>query len=96
MRFVILGVNWGSSTQAQIYKTALTSTQKLISINEHVKNYKPDILLLCDNPQYRCALVDFAYLITKNNSLLIVGEIEKVGSFLIYVHTYEFSHISNI
>lgn len=75
---LFLGVNWGSSTQAQIYKTALTATQKLIGISEHVKNYKPQILLLCDNPKYRALLVEFAYFITKNNSLLIIGGIEKV------------------
>lgn len=70
-------VNWGSSTQAQTYKTALTTSQRLINIGEHVKNYKPQILLLCGNPQGRPPLIDFANLITKNNSLLIIGDINQ-------------------
>ncbi|KAJ8946616.1 hypothetical protein NQ318_007219 [Aromia moschata] len=68
-------VNWGSSTQAQTYKTALTTAQRLINIGEHVKNYKPQILVLCGSPQARPPLLDFANLITKNNSLLIIGDV---------------------
>ncbi|XP_076260652.1 sodium potassium chloride cotransporter isoform X1 [Rhynchophorus ferrugineus] len=68
-------VNWGSSTQAQTYKTALTTSLKLINVNEHVKNYKPQILVLCGLPKHRLPLLDMANLITKNHSLLIVGDI---------------------
>ncbi|VEN49210.1 unnamed protein product [Callosobruchus maculatus] len=68
-------VNWGSSTQAQTYKTALTTTQRLNNIDEHVKNYKPQILLLCSGPYVRPALLDFANLITKRHSLLIIGDV---------------------
>ncbi|KAF2899446.1 hypothetical protein ILUMI_06729 [Ignelater luminosus] len=68
-------VNWGSSTQAQIYKTALTTSHRLINIGEHVKNYQPQILLLCGKAPSRPPLLDFANLIAKNNSLLIVAEI---------------------
>ncbi|KAB0800350.1 hypothetical protein PPYR_06090 [Photinus pyralis] len=70
-------VNWGSSTQAQTYKTALTTSHRLINIGEHVKNYQPQILLLCGKPQARPPLLDFANLITKNNSLLIIAEIAE-------------------
>lgn len=68
-------VNWGSSTQAQTYKTALATAHRLISIGEHVKNYKPQILVLCGSPKSRPPLVDIANLITKNNSLLILGDV---------------------
>lgn len=71
-------VNWGSSTQAQTYKTALSSVLKLSSINEHVKNYRPQILVLSGKPCARPPLLDMAYLITKNNALLICGEIVEV------------------
>lgn len=71
-------VNWGSSTQAQTYKTALTTAHRLINIGEHVKNYKPQILVLCGSPQNRPPLIDFANLITKNNSLLLLGEVVQV------------------
>ncbi|XP_014204971.1 bumetanide-sensitive sodium-(potassium)-chloride cotransporter isoform X2 [Copidosoma floridanum] len=68
-------VNWGSSTQAQTYKTALTIAYRLNSIDDHVKNYCPQILALSGTPNARPALVHLANLITKNNSLLICGEI---------------------
>ncbi|XP_059352273.1 bumetanide-sensitive sodium-(potassium)-chloride cotransporter-like isoform X2 [Daphnia carinata] len=68
-------VNWGSSTQAQTYRAALTSIQQLVHIEEHVKNYRPQILVLTGLPNTRPALVDFAYLICKNNSLMICGNV---------------------
>ncbi|KAL1139874.1 hypothetical protein AAG570_006851 [Ranatra chinensis] len=69
--------NWGSSTQAQIYKTALLTVQKLASSSEHVKNYQPQLLVLSGPPQNRPALIDLANLITKHNSLLVCAEILK-------------------
>lgn len=68
-------VNWGSSTQEQIYKGALSSTLKLQNIGDHVKNYHPSILVLAGNPMNRPPLIDLANLITKNHSLMIVGDI---------------------
>ncbi|EFX79453.1 hypothetical protein DAPPUDRAFT_319556 [Daphnia pulex] len=68
-------VNWGSSTQAQTYRAALTSIQQLVHIEEHVKNYRPQILVLTGLPNTRPALVDFAYLICKNNSLMVCGNV---------------------
>lgn len=72
-------VNWGSSTQAQTYKTALTSVHRLTHTGEHVKNYRPQILVLAGRVHARPSLLDFANLITKNNSLLIVGELSDVN-----------------
>ena len=68
-------MNWGSSTQAQTYKTALSIVYRLNSIDEHVKNYAPQILALSGAPGARPALLHLANLITKNHSLLISGEI---------------------
>ncbi|KAK9884761.1 hypothetical protein WA026_007609 [Henosepilachna vigintioctopunctata] len=70
-------VNWGSTTQAQMYKTALQSVQQLNTVEEHVKNYRPQILALTGMPSARPALVDFAYLITKNLSMLVCGHINE-------------------
>ncbi|XP_044762363.1 bumetanide-sensitive sodium-(potassium)-chloride cotransporter [Coccinella septempunctata] len=70
-------VNWGSSTQAQTYKTALGMALRLNSVGEHVKNYKPQILVLSGSPKARPPLVDFANLITRSNSLLILGDIQE-------------------
>uniref|UniRef100_A0A914YTL2 Solute carrier family 12 member 2 n=1 Tax=Panagrolaimus superbus TaxID=310955 RepID=A0A914YTL2_9BILA len=68
-------VNWGSSKQAHAYRRAIQSCQKLEKINEHVKNYRPQILVLCGNPASRPSLVDFAHAITKGNSLLVCGHV---------------------
>ncbi|XP_050685671.1 bumetanide-sensitive sodium-(potassium)-chloride cotransporter isoform X2 [Leptidea sinapis] len=68
-------VNWGSSTQAQMYKTALSSAHNLARTGEHVKNYWPQLLVLSGKPQDRPALVDLGHLITKAGSLMIVGDI---------------------
>lgn len=70
-------VNWGSSTQAQTYKNALISVQQLNNVEEHVKNYRPQILVLSGTPNNRPILVDFAYSLTKNVSLLLCGHVVK-------------------
>ncbi|CAI2352393.1 unnamed protein product [Caenorhabditis sp. 36 PRJEB53466] len=66
-------VNWGSSTQAHSYKNALSSMIKLSTTEEHVKNYRPQFLVLTGNPAARPSLVDFANNITKGSSLMICG-----------------------
>uniref|UniRef100_A0AC35FLN0 Uncharacterized protein n=1 Tax=Panagrolaimus sp. PS1159 TaxID=55785 RepID=A0AC35FLN0_9BILA len=68
-------VNWGSSNQAHAYRNALQYAQKLENIDEHVKNYRPQILCLSGNPAARPPLVDFAHAITKGNSLLVCGHV---------------------
>lgn len=68
-------VNWGSTTQAQTYKNALISVQQLNNVEEHVKNYRPQILVLSGLPNTRPILVDFAYMLTKNLSLLVCGHV---------------------
>ncbi|XP_017777968.1 PREDICTED: solute carrier family 12 member 2 [Nicrophorus vespilloides] len=68
-------VNWGSTTQAQIYKNALQTVHQLNNVEEHVKNYRPQILVLSGMPSARPSLVDFANMITKNISLLVCGHI---------------------
>ena len=68
-------VNWGSSTQAQTYKNALSMVYRVSNTSEHVKNYHPQILVLSGKADQRPNLVDMANLITKNNSLLIMTDI---------------------
>ncbi|XP_008544301.1 bumetanide-sensitive sodium-(potassium)-chloride cotransporter isoform X1 [Microplitis demolitor] len=68
-------VNWGSTTQAQTYNNALNAVQQLDRVEEHVKNYRPQILVLSGNPSARSILIDFAHYITKKQSLLICGDI---------------------
>ncbi|EYC27812.1 hypothetical protein Y032_0008g197 [Ancylostoma ceylanicum] len=66
-------VNWGSSTQAHSYKSALSGMIKLANTEEHVKNYRPQLLVLCGNAAARPSLVDFANSITKGTSLMMCG-----------------------
>ncbi|XP_066989480.1 bumetanide-sensitive sodium-(potassium)-chloride cotransporter-like isoform X3 [Macrobrachium rosenbergii] len=68
-------VNWGSSTQAQTYVTALKATLDLVSVEEHVKNYRPQLLVLSGTAGSRPPLIDFAHSITKNISLLSLGHV---------------------
>lgn len=71
-------VNWGSSTQAQMYNNALATVHQLDRVQDHVKNYRPQILVFSGLPSTRPPLVDFGHLITKNTSLLTCGNILKV------------------
>lgn len=68
-------VNWGSSIQAHNYRTTLASLLKLSNTEEHVKNYRPQILLMSGNPAARSILLDFASSITKGDSLLIAAHV---------------------
>lgn len=72
-------VNWGSSTQAQSYNSALKSIQELNNVNDHVKNYRPQILVLSGLPGSRPPLVDFANLLTKELSLMLCGHVVNVS-----------------
>jgi len=78
-------VNWGSSPQAQTYQEALTSIQQLATVDEHVKNFQPQILVLTGMPSARPALVDMANLICKKYSMFVCGNVIKV----------RFNHMSN-
>ncbi|XP_038222026.1 bumetanide-sensitive sodium-(potassium)-chloride cotransporter isoform X2 [Zerene cesonia] len=68
-------VNWGSTTQAQTYKTALSGVHQLNRVTEHVKNYRPQILVLTGFPGERAVLTDFTYLLTKGLSLMLCGHV---------------------
>ena len=74
--------NWGSSRQAQTYVAALKCTLDLQTVEEHVKNYRPQILVLSGLPSARPPLVDFGQIITKNNALLVCGNIIQVNVHL--------------
>ena len=69
--------NWGSSTQAQQFVTTLKNCHTLNEMPEHVKNYRPRILVFSGVPAHRQPLVDFANLITKKLSLLICAHVEE-------------------
>lgn len=68
-------ISWGSSAEALVFVNALNNSHALNEQQEHVKTYRPKILLLSGNPAHRQPLVDFANLITKKMSLLICSHI---------------------
>ncbi|XP_051567559.1 solute carrier family 12 member 10, tandem duplicate 1 [Myxocyprinus asiaticus] len=71
-------VNWGSSVQASTYNMALSYSVSLAGVEDHVKNYRPQCLVLTGPPSMRPALVDFVGSFTKNISLMICGDILMV------------------
>uniref|UniRef100_A0A669BQX0 Solute carrier family 12 member 10, tandem duplicate 1 n=1 Tax=Oreochromis niloticus TaxID=8128 RepID=A0A669BQX0_ORENI len=68
-------VNWGSSVQAGTYNMALSYSVSLTGVEDHVKNFRPQCLVLTGPPNQRPALVDFVGSFTKHISLMICGDI---------------------
>ena len=68
-------VNWGSSTQAYSYTQALNHTLKLTSVDDHIKNFRPQLMVLSGHPEHRPALVHLGSQITKNISLMVCANI---------------------
>ncbi|XP_039209772.1 solute carrier family 12 member 3 isoform X1 [Crotalus tigris] len=69
------GVNWGSSVQAGSYNMALNYSVSLNEVDDHIKNYRPQCLVLTGPPNFRPALVDFVGTFTKKLSLMICGNV---------------------
>ncbi|KAM6118042.1 LOW QUALITY PROTEIN: solute carrier family 12 member 3 [Pterocles gutturalis] len=67
-------VNWGSSMQAGSYNMALNYSVGLSEVDEHIKNYRPQCLVLTGPPNFRPALVDFVGTF-KNLSLMLCGNV---------------------
>ncbi|CAK6436611.1 unnamed protein product [Pipistrellus nathusii] len=68
-------VNWGSSVQAGSYNMALSYSVGLNEVEEHIKNYRPQCLVLTGPPNFRPALVDFVGTFTRNLSLMVCGHV---------------------
>lgn len=68
-------VNWGSSTQALTYHEALTHTLHLSGVEDHIKNFRPQCLVMTGYPNSRPALLDLVHSFTKNVGLMICGHI---------------------
>ncbi|KAM3821716.1 solute carrier family 12 member 3-like [Vipera latastei] len=73
-------VNWGSSVQAGTYNMALSNAMNLTNVEDHVKNFRPQCLVLSGPPSFRPALVDFVGAFTKNVSLMICGNVAEDSS----------------
>ncbi|WKX98262.1 hypothetical protein Q1695_013717 [Nippostrongylus brasiliensis] len=68
-------VNWGTSTTATTYKHALSGVMKLTKDEPHVKNYRPQILVLSGVPHERPHILEMASSITRGTSLLVCGNV---------------------
>uniref|UniRef100_A0A670KNI5 Solute carrier family 12 member 1 n=1 Tax=Podarcis muralis TaxID=64176 RepID=A0A670KNI5_PODMU len=71
-------VNWGSSSQAVYYINAIDSALELTTVDDHVKNFRPQCIVLTGEPMARPALLDIAHSFTKNNGLCICCEVYTV------------------
>lgn len=68
-------VNWGSSTQAVTYVSAVGNALSLAGVEDHVKNFRPQILALTGSARARPALLDLAHSFTKNYGLCLTCEV---------------------
>ncbi|XP_036703090.1 solute carrier family 12 member 2 isoform X1 [Balaenoptera musculus] len=68
-------VNWGSSTQALTYLNALQHSIRLSGVEDHVKNFRPQCLVMTGAPNSRPALLHLVHDFTKNVGLMICGHI---------------------
>ncbi|XP_069480895.1 solute carrier family 12 member 1 isoform X1 [Ambystoma mexicanum] len=68
-------VNWGSSTQALYFVKSLNTALELTAVDNHVKNFRPQCIVLTGEPMTRPALLDVTHLFTKNMGLCICSEV---------------------
>ncbi|KAM9366885.1 solute carrier family 12 member 1 [Symphorus nematophorus] len=68
-------VNWGSSTQAVTFVSAVSNALSLAAVEDHVKNFRPQILALTGSTRSRPALLDLAHSFTKNYGLCLTCEV---------------------
>uniref|UniRef100_A0A8K9VFA6 Solute carrier family 12 member 1 n=1 Tax=Oncorhynchus mykiss TaxID=8022 RepID=A0A8K9VFA6_ONCMY len=64
-------VNWGSSTQAVTFVSAVNNALSLTGVEDHVKNFRPQCMVLTGAPKNRPALLDLAHCFTKNYGLCL-------------------------
>ncbi|XP_069561800.1 solute carrier family 12 member 1 isoform X1 [Brachyistius frenatus] len=68
-------VNWGSSTQAVTFVSAVSNALSLSGVEDHVKNFRPQILALTGSARSRPALLDLAHSLSKNYGLCLTCEV---------------------
>uniref|UniRef100_A0A8D3DJ82 Solute carrier family 12 member 1 n=1 Tax=Scophthalmus maximus TaxID=52904 RepID=A0A8D3DJ82_SCOMX len=70
-------VNWGSSTQAVTFVSAVSNALSLSGVEDHVKNFRPQILSLTGSARARPALLDLAHSLSKNYGLCLTCEVSE-------------------
>ena len=94
--WIFTDANWGSSAQALQFVSALKNVQALNDVPDHVKNYRPKILVLSGVPAHRQPLVDFANLLTKKLSLLVCAHVEEVLTYSRYIRGSSINDVTHL
>lgn len=68
-------VNWGSTGPAYTYMRAMHHVQKLASVEDHIKNYRPQILCLSGEPAKRPHLVNLCTQMTRDSGICLLGNV---------------------
>nr|XP_023669925.1 solute carrier family 12 member 1 [Paramormyrops kingsleyae] len=68
-------VNWGSSTQAVTFVNAVNNALTLSGVDDHIKNFRPQCIVLTGAPRSRPALLDLAHSITKGYGLCLTCQV---------------------
>ncbi|XP_065666416.1 solute carrier family 12 member 2 isoform X4 [Hydra vulgaris] len=74
-------INWGTSRSAHTYVKAVRLARRLETFDEHVKNFRVQVLCLTGQPSLRPSLVHFVSHITNHFGLMICGEV-RIASTL--------------
>ncbi|KAL5242036.1 hypothetical protein ACI65C_009446 [Semiaphis heraclei] len=73
------GINWGSSIQTQQIKTIISNVFTATTIQYHIKNYLPNLIVFSGDPESRKNLVSLAHMISNNKGVQMCVNIEKVS-----------------
>ena len=68
-------VNWGDSGVAKCQKSAVESIYRMERLKDHVKNYRPQFLLLCKNPAENTDMISLMTRLKKARAISIVGRV---------------------
>lgn len=68
-------VNWGDSGVANCQKQAVEAIYRMERLKDHVKNYRPQFLLLCDDPKENIQMISLMNRLKKTRGLSIIGRV---------------------
>ncbi|KAL7670608.1 hypothetical protein ACOME3_005544 [Neoechinorhynchus agilis] len=80
-----LNVDWGSSTHARLYTKALVNLQRHVNLDPHVKNFRPQCLVLSGFPSDRRHVLYFIRQVMKSHCLVIAGNVVMVSTWPFWV-----------